>query len=213
MRLNILIADDQEIMRQGIRALVEGQAEWRICGEASTGGETIEKARNSNPDMLLLDVAMRDMKATEVIREVRAICPAVKIVALAMPASGELAAKALSAGASGLAMKSDAAKDFLETLLNIGKSRPFLSPAASALLQVQVAKEKTSQALPGDLTPRELDVLILLAKGRANKAVAALLDISVKTVDVHRGHIMRKLRLDTYSDLIQFAIRHKLIEI
>jgi DNA-binding NarL/FixJ family response regulator len=117
--MRILIVDDHEIVRQGCRAFVAGQPEWHVCGEASTGSEAIEKARTLHPDLLLLDVTLPDMDSAEVILQIQAVCPAAKIVALALPASGKLAAKALAAGASSLAMKSDTAIDLLKTLEHI----------------------------------------------------------------------------------------------
>jgi DNA-binding NarL/FixJ family response regulator len=211
--MRILIVDNHEVVRQGLRALVAGQAEWDVCGEASTGGEAIEKATILQPDILLLDVTLPDMDAAEVISQVRAVCPAAKIVALALPASGKLAARAMAAGASSLAMKSDTAIDLRKTLDHMANNEVFLSPDAVRLLQGELVNEAESKAMPGHLTPRELEILKLLAAGRTNKEVAVFLNISVKTVDVHRSNIMHKLKLITVSELIQFAIRHKLLEI
>jgi DNA-binding NarL/FixJ family response regulator len=212
INLSILVADNHEVVRQGIRTLLKAHREWRVCGEAATGGETVEKVRSLHPDMLLLDVTLPDMDMAEAISQVRKACPGTRIVALALPASGELAAKALAAGASGVAMKSDTANDFLSTVLHIGNGESFLSPGAVTLLQGELAKNRISEATPGDVTHRELEILRLLARGWTNKEVARSLDISVKTVDVHRANIMRKLKLATFSEMVQFAIRHKLIE-
>ena len=209
----ILIADDSEVVRLGIRTLFEGLREWRICGEAATSGETIEKARTLRPDLLLLDITMPDVDAAEAFPAIMEVCPTVKIVALAVHGSGELAARVLTAGASGLALKSDRASDLVLAVQNIWKNKPFLSPGAVRMIRSQLAKTTKPAPLPTDLTPREFESLKLLAKGRSNKEVALALNISVKTVDAHRTHIMRKLKLRTYSDLILFAIRHKIIEI
>jgi DNA-binding NarL/FixJ family response regulator len=211
--MRILIVDNHEIVRQGLGAIVGGRSEWDVCGEASTGGEAIEKARTLHPDIVLLDVTLPDMESAEVILEIRAVCPAAKIVALALTASGKLAAKALAAGASSLAMKSDTAIDFLKTLEHVANDEVFLSPDAVKLLRGELVNEAESKAMPNLLTPRELEILKLLAAGRTNRKVAVLLHISVKTVDVHRSNIMHKLKLITLSELIQFAIRHKLLEI
>jgi DNA-binding NarL/FixJ family response regulator len=211
MKLSILIADDHEVVRRGIRSLFRGQQGWRVCGEAATGREAIEKTKKLHPDLLLLGVTLPDIDTADAISQIKAACPIVKIVVMALPASGELAVKALAAGANGLAMKSDPASDLLQTVRNIGESRPFLSPAAVMLLQSQIAKKITSGAVPKDLTPRELQILKLLAEGQPNREVARRLAISVKTVDVHRANIMRKLQLATFSDLVRFAVRHELI--
>lgn len=208
MSLKILIADSNEIVRRGIRTLLEERREWKICGEAQTGGEAIEKVKTLNPDVLLLDVALPDMDPAEAISGIKAVSPTIKIVALAMPASGKPAARAMAAGASGLAMKSDAATDFIEAIQNIAQKQGFISPAASRLLEGQPVRGE----MPGDLTVREFQITKLLAKGQTNREVARALDISVRTVDVHRTNIMRKLKLATYSELVQFAVRYKLIE-
>jgi DNA-binding NarL/FixJ family response regulator len=132
---------------------------------------------------------------------------------LTMHDSGEMAAQVLAAGASGLVLKSDAVRDLVRAVQAIEKNQPFLSPAVTRIILGQLAKTSQPGPSPSDITPRELDVLKLLALGRSNKEVATALDISVKTVDVHRANIMRKLKLRNYSDLIQFAIRHQLVEI
>jgi DNA-binding NarL/FixJ family response regulator len=212
MTLSILIADDHDVVRRGMRTLIEGRREWQVCGEAVTGSEAIERSVKLRPDMLLLDLTLPDMDAANAITEIIKVCPEVKIVVLATQDSAELTANALAAGALGLAMKSDAANDLLATLESIGNNQPFLSPAAVRLLQDQLARSSTSEAGPHDLTVRELEILKLRARGWTNKAIAKSLDISVKTVDAHRTNFMRKLRLATYSDLIRFAIQHDLME-
>lgn len=211
--LRILIADDHEVVRRGIRSMLEERRAWRVCGEAATCGETIDKTRTLRPDVLLLDVTMPDRDAAAAIPDIVDVCPTVKIVALTLPDSAELAARALAAGASGLALKSDSAADLVLAVQSVGKNSPFLSPAAVKLVQGQLATARPSGPQPSDLTPRELDILRLLAKGRGNEEVATILDVSVKTVYAHRANVMRTLKLRTYSDLIQFAIRHKILEI
>jgi DNA-binding NarL/FixJ family response regulator len=127
--------------------------------------------------------------------------------------SGEIASQVLAAGASAVVLKSDAARDLVRAVHSVQRNQPFLSPAVTKLIIGQLAKTSTQGASPGDVTARELEVLTLLALGRSNKEVATALDISVKTVDVHRANIMRKLKLRTYSDLIQFAIRRQIINV
>lgn len=212
MSQSIFIADDNEIIRRGLRALLEKLTEWEVCGEAATGSETIEMVGALNPALILLRVRLPDMNAAEAIPKIMNVCPAVRILGLAAQGSGELAAKAVAAGASGLALTSDTESDLLLTLQSIGMNRPYFSPEAVRLLQGHLSKSGPADALPDDLTARELEILKLLASGRTNKWVARSLKISVRTIDVHRANIMRKLKLVTYSDLIQFAVRHRLIE-
>jgi DNA-binding NarL/FixJ family response regulator len=211
--LSILIADDHEVVRRGIRALLEARPEWTICGEAATGREAAEKAEKLRPDLVLLDLAMPETDGLGAIHNILAARPGTRILVLTMNDSGEMASRVLAAGASGLVLKSDAARDLVRAVQSIEKDQPFLSPAVTKLIIGHLAKTHAPGPSPGNLTPREIEVLKLLALGRSNKEAAATLDISVKTVDAHRSNIMRKLNLRTFSDLIQFAIRHQIIDL
>jgi DNA-binding NarL/FixJ family response regulator len=210
---SILIADDHEVVRRGIRALLEARPEWKICGEAATGREAAEKVKKLRPDLVLLDLTMPEMDGLEAIPNLLDACPSTKILVLTMNDSGEMASQVLAAGACGLVLKSDAARELIRAVQSVEKDQPFLSPAVTRLIIGHFAKRTVPGPSPGDVTPRELEVLKLLALGRSNKGVATALNLSVKTVDAHRSNIMRKLNLRTYSDLIQFAIRHQIIDI
>lgn len=212
-RLSILIADDHEVVRRGIRALLESRPDWKICGEAATGHEASNKAKNLSPDMVLLDLTMPEMDGLEAIPRILDACPSTKILVLTMNESGETASQVLAAGASGLVLKSDAAHDLLRAVDSVARGRPFLSPAVTRLIIGQLAKTKAREPSPADISPRELEVLKSLALGHSNKEIATALGLSVKTVDAHRSNIMRKLNFRTYSDLIQFAIRNQIIEL
>jgi two-component system response regulator NreC len=210
--LSILIVDDHEVVRRGVRSLLDGRPEWKICGEAATGPEAIGKAAELRPDLVVLDLSMPETDGLEAIPGIHAVCPDAKILVLTMHDSGETASRVLAAGASGLVLKSDAGRDLVRAVQSIGEGQPFLSPAVTRLIIGQLAKANEARS-PADISPRELEVLKLLALGRSNKEVAAVLNISVKTVDVHRANIMRKLNLRSYSDLIHFAIRRQIIDI
>ena len=208
--MSILIADDHEVVRRGIRALLEVRPEWKICGEAATGREAAEKTKKLRPDLVLLDLSMPEIDGLEAIQKILAARPGTKILVLTMNDSGEMASRVLAAGASGLVLKSDAARDLVRAVQSVERDQPFLSPAVTRLIIGHLAKSSAPGPSPVNVTPRELEVLNLLARGRSNKEVATALDISVKTVDAHRSNIMHKLNLRTYSDLIQFAIRHQI---
>lgn len=211
--LRILIADDHEVVRRGLRTLLEARPEWEVCGEAATVDEAIESAGKLCPDLVLLDITMADRDGLEAIPHILGVCPGAKILVLTMHDSGEIATKALAAGASGLVLKSDAAHDLVMAVQAMEKGKPFLSPAVTQIILGQLVKTRKSGPSPSDLTPRELETLKLLAHGRSHKEIASDLDISVKTVDAHATNIMRKLNLHTLSDLIHFAIRHKIADI
>ena len=211
--MSILIADDHEVVRRGIRTLLEVRPEWKICGEAATGREAAEKAKTLRPDLVLMDLSMPEIDGLEAIHKILDARPSAKILVLTMNDCGEMASRVLAAGARGLVLKSDAARDLVRAVQSVERDQPFLSPAVTRLIIGHLAKSSAPGPSPVNVTPRELEVLNLLARGRSNKEVATALDISVKTVDAHRSNIMHKLNLRTYSDLIQFAIRHQIIDL
>jgi DNA-binding NarL/FixJ family response regulator len=211
--LSILVADDHEVVRRGVRAILGSRPDWKICGEAVTGREAAEKVRKLRPDLVLLDLTMPEIDGLEAIQQILTVRPSTKILVLTMNDSGEMASRVLAAGASGLVLKSDAARELVRAVKSVERDQPFLSPAVTKIIIGHLAKTNGLQPAPVDLTPREFEVLKLLAVGRSNKEVAVALDISVKTVDAHRANIMRKLELRSYSDLIQFAIRHHIVDL
>jgi signal transduction histidine kinase len=180
--LRILIAEDHEVVRRGIRCLLEDRPEWKICGEAVTVEETIEKTKTLRPDLLLLDVTMPDMDAVKAIPQIIDVCPTVKIVALAMQESAESAANALAAGADGLALKSEPASDLLLTVQHIGNGQPFLSPAAVTMIGRQLLAPRIPVPTPGDLTPRDVAILESMVRGSNNEAPGS----KAKTLNAHR---------------------------
>jgi len=211
-RLNILVADDHEVVRKGIRTLLETRSEWEICGEAGTGRDAIAKTAKLKPDVVLLDITMPGGSGLEAIPAILNAHPVTKILVLTMHDSGRMASRILAAGASGLVLKSDAARDLILALEAFGKNKPFLSPQVTQLL-VNEIRQNQPEPSPDVLTSRETQVLKGLAQGQSNKEVAARLGISPRTIDTHRAHIMEKLRVRTLSDLIHFAIRHNLVDV
>ena len=207
----ILIADEYAVVRRGLRSLLE-ERKWLLCGEAGNAAEAVEKARQLQPDLVLLDVTLPDMDPARTVAELFQVCPGTRIVALAPDHAAAQATSALAAGAIGLALKSDSVSNLLLTVESVAKDSPFLSPAAIRLIQSGLAVTRPSSAGPDTLTPREREVLKWLAAGSSNKELAKTLEVSVKTVHVHRANLMRKLELRSYRELIQFAIRNKLIE-
>ena len=167
--LRILIAEDYEVIRRGIRSMLEDLAGWKVCGEAATIAETIQKTGTLQPDLVLLDVTMPDMDTARAVAQIFNVCPAVKIVALAMQESAELAAKALAAGANGLALKSETAGNFVTTVQNIISNQPFLSPAAVTMIQSQLGRLRAAAATPTGLTSQELGILEAFARGGGDK--------------------------------------------
>ncbi len=211
-RLRILVADDHEVVRRGIRTLIETHSEWEICGEASTGRDAVAKTARMKPDLVLLDITMPDLSGLEAIPEILTVQPETKILVLTMHDSGQMASKVLAAGARGLVLKSDAARDLILALEAMGKNKIFLSPGVTKILVNEI---RQNQGVPGPdiLTSRETEVLKYLAEGKSNKEIAAQLGISPRTIDAHRARIMDKLHVRTLSELVHFAIRHKIVDV
>jgi DNA-binding NarL/FixJ family response regulator len=208
----ILIVDDHEIVRRGIRALLEASSE-SIAGEAANGMEAIPQARKLKPDIVLLDIAMPDLNGLEAIPKILKAHPKTRILILTMDDSGKTASDAIAAGAGGLVLKSDAPADLLLAIDAVSKGRPFISPRVTKVILGTLGKNPTTEAPAADLTPREREVLKLLAEGKSSKEAAAVLGISPRTVDAHRATIMHKLNLHSLSELIHFAIRNKIVRL
>jgi DNA-binding NarL/FixJ family response regulator len=210
--VRILLADDHEIVRHGLRRLLETQAGWEICGEAGSGPEAVEKARQLKPDVAILDYSMPGLNGAEVARQILSHAPQTEILILTMHDSEHLLREVLALGARGYVLKSDAMSEMVAAVRSLVEHKRFLSPAASGLAVEGFLRGGEPE--PADrLTPREREIVQLLAGGKSNKEVASLLDISVKTVEAHRANIMHKLNLGSFSDLVHYAIRNKIVEV
>ena len=212
-RLRILIAGDHEIARKGLRALLEFHSDSEVVGEAASGGEAIGQARKLKPDLVLLDVAMPDLNGLEAIPKILRAQPKARILVLTMDDSGRTASGVVAAGAGGLVLKSDALADLLLAIETVSNGKPFISSRVTQTILGTMGREPAAEPLPADLTPREREVLRLLAEGHSSKQAAAALGISPRTVDAHRATIMHKLNYHSLSELIHFAIRNKIVEV
>jgi two-component system response regulator NreC len=200
----VLIADDHALVRRGIRMLLESQPGVQVCGEASTGTEAVDYVKKEKPDLLVLDLTLPDMNGLEVMRAIREASPSTDVLFLTMHSSAELAQEVLRCGALGYVLKSDADTEFLAALDNVRHRQPFCTNR----LTISMAD---SALLNSPLTPREVQVLQLLAGGKSNKEIASTLGVSPRTIDSHRNHIMHKLKFPSLAELISFAVRNKFI--
>jgi DNA-binding NarL/FixJ family response regulator len=216
--VSILIADDHAVVRRGLRALVETHPKWKVVSEASNGREAVAMAAKARPDVAILDISMPELNGLDAASQILKASPHTRILMLTMHAAEELIEKTLGAGASGYILKSDAEKDLLTAVEALMHRRTFFTHAASEVILSQLRKRSGSgktvgQADRGRLSSREREIVQLLAEGKSNKQVAALLYISTRTVENHRAKVMEKLTLRSFSELVRYAVRNKLAEL
>jgi len=216
----ILVADDHHIVRRGIRSLLEHQPGLEICAEAVTGSQAVEYIKRDHPDIVILDLTMPDLNGLEVIDQMREHSPQTAAIILTMHFSEELAREVLRAGAMAFVLKSDADTELIAAIDHVRHKQPYFTPtlaetmARSFLGGPDGGSDDESAPIPGTpLTPREVQVVQLLAQGKSNKEVATALDVSTRTIESHRNHIMQKMKFGSFSDLVRFAVRHNLVEL
>jgi DNA-binding NarL/FixJ family response regulator len=207
--LRILLADDHNVVRKGLRGILEEYDDWMICGEAANGHETVELTLELRPDIVVLDLTMPLLNGIEVTRQIKKLLPQVEILIFTMHETEEMILSALEAGARGFVLKSDDELELVEAIKVISRHKPFFTTAASEALLDNLLTPSVRDSV---LTDREREVVQLLAEGKANKEVASALGISVKTAETHRATIMRKLEIDSIADLVRYAIRNHLID-
>ncbi len=214
--MRILIADDHEVVRQGLRTILEAKRGWIVCGEASTGREAVEKARQLKPDVVVMDFSMPELNGLEATRQIRKALPQTEVLILTMHDSEQLVRNMLAAGARGYVLKKDAGNILVKAVEQLLQHKPFFTSKVTELVlsgYLDPAVPATKEDASGSpLTPREREVVQLLAEGKSNKEIADVLGISVHTAETHRTNIMRKLRLRSMSELVRYAIREHIIE-
>ena len=213
--IRVLIVDDHAIVRDGIRALLATDKDVQVIGEAGGGHEAIELARKLTPDVIVMDIAMPDLGGLEATLAIRAERPDSRIVVLSQYSDASYVRRFLKAGVAGYVLKKAAGADLVAAIHSVARGGLVLDPEIARDALAGEAPADPSHEAAGDeyerLTDREKQVLKLVAEGRSNKEVAALLDISIKTAMSHREHVMEKLRAHNRTDLIRFALRHGVI--
>jgi DNA-binding NarL/FixJ family response regulator len=222
--LRILIADDHEVARQGIRALLEAHSGWEVCAEAKDGREAVELATSMNPHLILLDIGMPNLNGLEAARQILASFPDIPILILTMHDSDQVVREVLRAGARGFLLKSDAGRDLVAAVEALQLHRTFFTTRVSQMvlngfLDRDVSEsrdpgtEKKEDETAAILTGREREVIQLLAEGKTSKEVAVALHLSVKTAETHRTNLMRKLGLHSVADLTRYAVRNGIVQV
>jgi DNA-binding NarL/FixJ family response regulator len=213
-KLRILVADDHDVVRRGIRALLDGRADWEICGEAVTAQETVEKCSRLVPDVVVLDVNMPGVPGAEVAREMRRRSPLSEIVVLTMDESPGTMAAMFRQDVRGYVLKSDLDTDLLAAVESAAKHQRFFTSKVSQMMYQQISKGSVGgmkeARSSSRLTGRQQEVVRLLAEGKSNREVGMSLGISERTVEAHRAHTMARLGMKSFSELLRYALREGL---
>jgi len=212
--IRILLADDHSIVREGLRALLERQQEFEVVGDAADGREAVEMAKTGHPDVVVMDVAMPGLNGIEATRRITARSPQVGVVILSMHSDESYILRSLKAGARGYLLKDSLQADLIDAVRAAAQGKSFFSPKVSKVLQEDYINELQARGAEDTwelLTDREREILQLVAEGKTNKEIAALLNISPYTIDTHRSHILQKLNLHSAPELILYAIRKGII--
>src|SRR6266851_2811118 len=213
-RLRILVADDHELVRRGIQELLRARDGWKVVAEAVNGREAVEKASELKPDVAILDISMPDLDGLQATRQIRETAPGTSVVVLTMHESDQMVRRVLDAGALGFVLKSDLAAHLVKAVKNVSAGKLFLTPRVSDIVLKGFLKTGNQPGPTGNSrsrpTPREVEIIRLLAEGKANKEIGAELGITTRTVETHRARIMLKLGLHSLTELIHYAIRHEI---
>jgi len=208
--IRILIADDHDVVRSGLNAILSGQPGWEVVAEAEDGKQAVELAAQTQPDIAILDYQLPLMNGVDATREIRAFQPQTEVLIFTMHESEPLVRELLEAGARGYLLKSDARRFLIAAVEALARHQPFFTGRVSeALLNTYLSHAPSRSDI---LTHRERGVVQLIAEGRTNKEAAQLLGINLKTVETHRAAAMRKIKAHTSADLIRYAIRNKMVE-
>jgi DNA-binding NarL/FixJ family response regulator len=207
--MRILLADDHDIVRLGLRQLLTAHPGWEICAEAATGNDAVTLAKRFEPHVIVMDIGMPELNGIEATRKIRKLLPQTKIVILTMHFSDQLIGEIVEAGACGYILKSDADRELVAAVQTVAAGGSYFTPEAANTLRGPHTMPASS-AFQRRITPREREVVQLLAEGKSNDDIAASLGISVTTAGTHRANAMRKLQLHSITELVRYAIKNKI---
>lgn len=210
--LRILVADDHQVVRTGLRTLLESKTGWQVCAEAANGRDAVERAGALQPDVAVLDIGMPLLNGMEATRQIRKVSPGTEILILTMHDSEHMIQGVLDAGAHGYILKDDADRNLLAAVESLRRHKPYLSSRVSAAAAGAQPGTDGIERPARRLTPREREIVQLLAEGKSNKEIATYLNISVKTAETHRANIMLKMNFHSVTELVRYAVKNKIIQ-
>jgi DNA-binding NarL/FixJ family response regulator len=213
-RLRILLADDHTVVRQGLRKVLEDRPEWEVVAEAGDGREAVRQAEALKPDIAILDVAMPLLNGIETTRQITRRVPTTRVLVLSMHADEAYVTQMLQAGATGYLLKDSADVDLIQAVSEVAKGKSFFSPAIARVMLDDYVRQLADKGVTDryqSLSEREREIFQLIAEGKTNKEIAALLSISPSTVETHRAHIMEKLDLHSAAEIVLYAVRRGVI--
>jgi DNA-binding NarL/FixJ family response regulator len=211
--IRILLADDHEVVRRGLRQLLEQHPGWEICGEAVTGRQAVDMAAELMPNVVVLDLTLPELNGLEATRQIRKAQPSTEVLIFTMHESEELIREVLAAGARGYVLKSDAAALIASAVETLAAHKPYLNSVVSETILNAFLRGRSGEETPplDPLTPREREIVQLLAEGKTNRQIATLLGITPKTVETHRSTIMKKLDVHSIVGIVRYALRNKIV--
>ena len=216
MILRILIADDHDLVRRGIRVILESHDGWEVCGEARTGRDAVAKAKRLKPDIAILDVGMPDLSGLEAAKAIRIALPAAEILVVSMHQTDQLIREIVDSGVRGYILKSDSERDLVLAVENLANHKSFFAPRITELILGGFTSSSfpvdVPNVIPERLTPRERQMIKLIAEGKGSKALGSNFGISAKAAESQRSEIMRKLDAHTVAEVVRYAIRNGIIE-
>jgi DNA-binding NarL/FixJ family response regulator len=211
----MVIVDDHEVVRQGLRGVLEAHPGWTVVAEACDGRDAVEKVLHHRPDVVIMDFSMPGLNGLEATSQILRSAPRTEVLVLTMHESEQVAREVLAAGARGYVLKGDAAHELVAAVESLCRHKPYFTPRISQMVlegYLRGAGHQDGHSARELLTPREREIVQLLAEGKSNKEVASTLGISAKTTETHRANVMRKLNLHSVSDLVRFAVRNQMVQ-
>jgi DNA-binding NarL/FixJ family response regulator len=214
--LRIMVADDHDLVRRGLKMLLESHPGWKVCAEAHSGRDAVAIAEKLRPDIAILDVSMPELNGIEATRKIKKISPNTETLILSMHHTDQLVREIIETGAKGYIIKSDSDRNLIAAVEALAVHRPFFTTCATEIMMESIRTKGTVSKFPQPirdrLTPREREIVQLLSEGKSSKEAASLLGISVKTSETHRANIMRKLEIHSISQLVRYAVRNQIVQ-